>query len=132
MKKLDDSLRDEARRLADRGYTTDLDYERLSDGTIAFLASHPELPGCMAHGDSMENAEKNLGGATEDYILSLLEDGVDVPYPRASATQTGASAVVIVESSVVAPPYGADPDKDLVVVAAPTSRRRLHSVTKVA
>ena len=31
----------------------------------AFIAEAPELPGCMAHGDSQEAALRNVNGATQ-------------------------------------------------------------------
>lgn len=51
-----------------------------------FVAKHPELPGCMSHGSTPEEAIANLRDATELYIESLLEDGLDVPLPHGVAT----------------------------------------------
>ena len=61
-----------------------------TDGTPCFLARHPELPGCMSHGATPEEALDNLQGARELYIRSLLEDGMTVPPP--SARTNGGSA----------------------------------------
>ena len=52
--------------------------------TPCYVARHPELRGCMSHGDTPEQAVANLRDARELYIPSLLEDGLDVPLPRRS------------------------------------------------
>lgn len=60
-------------------------------GAPCFLARHPELPGCMSQGDTLEEAVENLQDARELYIRTLLEDGLEIPLPRhiaAAATTT--------------------------------------------
>ncbi len=47
-----------------------------------YVAYHPELRGCMAQGYSPEEAVADLKLAREDYIASLLEDGLPVPPPH--------------------------------------------------
>lgn len=49
-----------------------------------YLASNPELPGCMSQGETPDEAVDNLRDARALYIRSLLEDGLDVPEPRRS------------------------------------------------
>ena len=46
-----------------------------------FVAEVPELPGCMAHGDSQETALKNINGAMALWIDTAKEDGCLVPPP---------------------------------------------------
>lgn len=49
---------------------------------LCFVAYHPELEGCMAQGDTWEEAVINLKSAKSDYIELCLELGWDIPVPR--------------------------------------------------
>lgn len=53
-----------------------------SDGDRAFVAEMPELPGCMAHGDSQEGARKRANEATQLWIDTVRERGDPVPPPK--------------------------------------------------
>ena len=53
-----------------------------SDEDQAFVADVPELPGCMAHGDSQESALKNAQDAIALWIDTAVEDGRSVPRPK--------------------------------------------------
>ena len=46
-----------------------------------FVAEVPELPGCMAHGESQEVALKNVNSAMALWIDTAKEDGRPVPPP---------------------------------------------------
>ena len=46
-----------------------------------YVASVPELPGCMAHGDTKEQALKEIESAKELWIETALEDGQPIPEP---------------------------------------------------
>ena len=46
-----------------------------------FVASIPELPGCMAHGETKEEALKEIDIAKDLWIKTALEDGQIVPEP---------------------------------------------------
>jgi len=48
----------------------------------AFVAEVPELPGCVAHGESHESALANAKQAIELWIDSAREFGRDVPEPK--------------------------------------------------
>ncbi|HEV7680825.1 MAG TPA: type II toxin-antitoxin system HicB family antitoxin [Pyrinomonadaceae bacterium] len=48
----------------------------------AFVAEVPELPGCMAHGDTHESALANANEATQLWIDTAREFGDPVPEPR--------------------------------------------------
>jgi predicted RNase H-like HicB family nuclease len=37
-----------------------------------YLAWLPEIPGCAARGDTVEEAERNLRAAFENYVASVL------------------------------------------------------------
>lgn len=53
-----------------------------SNADDAFVAEVPELPGCAAHGDSQENALKNVNQAMELWIDTAKEAGEPIPEPR--------------------------------------------------
>ncbi len=48
----------------------------------AFVAEVPELPGCMAHGDSQEQALANAKEAARLWIDTAREFGDAVPEPK--------------------------------------------------
>ena len=54
-------------------------YWSTEDGV--FVAEVPELPGCMAHGDSQEAALKNVNDAMALWIDTAREEGRAVPPP---------------------------------------------------
>ena len=56
--------------------------DQTTEGSLCYVASHPELPGCMSHGDTLEEAEDNLSKAKELYIETLLEKGESIPSPK--------------------------------------------------
>ena len=56
-----------------------------SDEDGAFVAEVPELPGCMAHGDSQEDALKRSNEAMQLWIDTAREHGDRVPQPKAEA-----------------------------------------------
>lgn len=47
-----------------------------------FVAEVPELPGCMAHGDTHETALTNVKQATELWIKTAKEFGDPIPEPK--------------------------------------------------
>lgn len=55
--------------------------EETTGGGLSFVARHPELPGCVAHGDTPDEAVENLAESRRLYIASLIEDGEVVPVP---------------------------------------------------
>ncbi|MCY4584818.1 MAG: type II toxin-antitoxin system HicB family antitoxin [Bryobacterales bacterium] len=48
----------------------------------AFVAEVPELPGCMAHGDTQEAALKNVNQAMQLWIDTAREFGDPIPEPK--------------------------------------------------
>jgi len=48
----------------------------------AFVAEVPELPGCMAHGSTQEEAIKNINEAMELWIDVARDNGGPIPEPR--------------------------------------------------
>jgi len=47
-----------------------------------FVAEVPELPGCMAHGESKAMAMQNAEDAIELWLETAAEDGIAIPEPR--------------------------------------------------
>ncbi len=48
----------------------------------AFIAEVPELPGCMAHGETPEKALKNVKEAIQLWIDTAKEFGDTIPKPK--------------------------------------------------
>lgn len=48
----------------------------------AFIAEVPELPGCMAHGETSEKALKNATEAIQLWIDTAKEFGDTIPEPK--------------------------------------------------
>lgn len=46
-----------------------------------FLATVPDLPGCMSDGESAEDALKNVGSAIEEWIEEARALGREIPPP---------------------------------------------------
>ncbi len=53
-----------------------------SDDDSSFVVEVPELPGCMAHGNSYESAVSSINGAIELWIETAKEFGDPIPAPR--------------------------------------------------
>ncbi len=47
-----------------------------------FVVDVPELPGCMAHGNSKSEAIENAENAVNLWIKTAKEDGVQIPEPK--------------------------------------------------
>lgn len=63
-----------------------------TDGEPCFRAECLELPGCMSHGYSRDEALANLDEAKRLHIESLLELGLVVPEPISPFTTTSCSS----------------------------------------
>lgn len=53
-----------------------------SDEDEAFIAEVPELPGCMADGDSYQEALANVELVIEEWIETARELGRPIPEPK--------------------------------------------------
>jgi predicted RNase H-like HicB family nuclease len=62
-------------------YVTVVILDSATDEKPCYLAYHPELEGCMSHGETPSEATCNLREATELYISVLLEKKLDIPIP---------------------------------------------------
>jgi predicted RNase H-like HicB family nuclease len=62
-------------------YIVNIIPEECTDGTLCYRAEYPQLSGCMSHGFTPEEALINAIEAKRLYIETLLEKGLDVPFP---------------------------------------------------
>jgi predicted RNase H-like HicB family nuclease len=53
-----------------------------SDDDTAYVAEVPELPGCMAHGDTYESAASNANEAIQLWIDTARDFGDAIPEPK--------------------------------------------------
>ena len=74
-------LLDQAILLAARGYQVAVQREDDENGNKVWVAYVPEMPSCLAQGDSVEGAIEALKTVREDYIYFLMKHGVPVPEP---------------------------------------------------
>lgn len=74
--------------------------EQCTDGSLCYRAYHPELPGCMSHSATPEQAIENLTGAKQLYIETLLEKGLSVPKPQRTLTLTSYEAPIAIWISI--------------------------------
>lgn len=56
-----------------------------SEDDQCYVVKMPDLPGCMAHGKTRQQAVKMAEEAIELWIETAKEDGVPVPKPRSFA-----------------------------------------------
>lgn len=74
-------------KYVDLPYSTVVVPDVTTDGELCYMASHPELEGCMTHGDTREEALRNLDDARRLYISALIDDGLQVPQPQETRTR---------------------------------------------
>lgn len=53
-----------------------------SEEDVVFVAEMPELPGCIAHGNTYEEALANIKAAMELWVETAREFGDPVPEPK--------------------------------------------------
>ena len=73
------AIQDRAKHLANQPYAIEVKKDKTTSGEDVYLATNPDLYGCMAQGSTVEEALSNLADARLDYIEGLLEDGEPVP-----------------------------------------------------
>lgn len=69
-----------------------------TDGSFCYVAEHPDLPGCGAHGTTVQEARELLAAARRAYIGHLLATGQTVPLPPPCGPvewQSGAATVAV-------------------------------------
>ena len=65
----------------------------IEKGESNFSAYVPDLPGCVAAGDTIEEVEALIRGAMEMHITGLREDGISVPPPNSLAREIDIASV---------------------------------------
>lgn len=55
--------------------------DECTDGALCYMAEHPQLPGCMSHSNTPEEAIRNLIEAKRLYIETMLERELEIPVP---------------------------------------------------
>jgi antitoxin HicB len=55
-----------------------------------YVVRVPRLPGCVTEGDTLEEALANAKEAVTAYLLSMREDGEELPPPDGGAIQVRA------------------------------------------
>ena len=63
----------------EKGYTIHVVPDETTDGSACYRAYHPELQGCMSHGDTVDEAIQGLDDARELYLATLRELGQPIP-----------------------------------------------------
>ena len=46
-----------------------------------YVASYPDLPGCLTCGETLEEVVKNARDAKSEWLLAAMEEGIDIPEP---------------------------------------------------
>lgn len=54
-----------------------------------YVASYPELRGCISVGDSVASAAANAEDAKREWLLSALEEGIEIPEMLPEAEYSG-------------------------------------------
>jgi predicted RNase H-like HicB family nuclease len=71
-----------AQECASRPYLTVVLRDETTDGDPIYVAMNPELEGCIAQGDTPDEARQNLSETRIDFIRYMLEDDVPIPEPQ--------------------------------------------------
>jgi antitoxin HicB len=84
--------------LVDQAYTIELVPDRNDDGHDGWVAQVEELPGCISQGATPDEAVENLREARAAWIDAALEEGRDIPAPKALTRYSGRFLVRLPES----------------------------------
>lgn len=82
---MDQELLNAAKALAARDYQVIVEIEEEPGGKATWVAYMPEMPSCVAEGESPQAAKNALKNVSEDYIYFRLKRGVPVPDPTPRA-----------------------------------------------
>lgn len=74
------------------GYSIYVVPDETTDGLPCYRAYHAELPGCMSHGETIDEALQGLDAARDLYLSTLKDLNQPVPQP------SGAETVVVWEN----------------------------------
>lgn len=82
-----------------------------TDGSLAYVAEIPALPGCMSHGATPDEARWNLEDAKHEYLAAPQERGLPIPPPPIDSVVFSVQWTVVTAAEV--------PTRDLI--QAPTA-----------
>ena len=54
-----------------------------------FVASFPELKGCLSCGETVESAVRNAMDAKKEWLLAAIEEKLDIPEPETDEAYSG-------------------------------------------
>lgn len=54
-----------------------------------YVASYPDLPGCLTVGETVEKAVKNAEDAKRAWLAAALEDGIEIAEPTDAGSYSG-------------------------------------------
>ncbi|MBA2392172.1 MAG: type II toxin-antitoxin system HicB family antitoxin [Ktedonobacteraceae bacterium] len=57
----------------------------IEKGSQSYGAYSPDLPGCVAVGDTQEEVEKNMREAITMHLQGMIEDQEPIPTPQSTA-----------------------------------------------
>ena len=98
------ALTNRAREIIALPYSIDVVADETTTGNPIYVARIAELEGCIAQGQSIQEALSNLREAAIDYVASLLEDGAPVPTPSSpvtAASSSTASTTIVAQSQSI-------------------------------
>jgi len=64
----------------------------IEKGETNYGAYVPDLPGCVAVGETIEEVEERIRGAIDFHIRGLREDGLEIPAATSVATEIEVNA----------------------------------------
>lgn len=67
-------------------YKLEIIEDRESGG---YVASYPELKGCLSCGETLEKAIANVQDAKKEWLRAAIEDGYDIPIPAEDIAYSG-------------------------------------------
>ena len=67
-------------------YTTIVFRDETTDGEPIYVALHPDLPGCVAQGDTPVLARQALDEVRAMYLAHWQDTGLSAPLPESGAT----------------------------------------------
>jgi predicted RNase H-like HicB family nuclease len=62
------------------------------EGPTSWGAYVPDLPGCVAVGDTLDEVQELIRGAIEMHLETMREDGDPIPEPRRRAAMVAVAA----------------------------------------
>ena len=54
-----------------------------------FVATFPDLPGCLSSGETVEDAYRSAEDAKREWLASALEEGISIPEPGSVEDYSG-------------------------------------------